>query len=203
MTEETGGPRDEVRRGVHEAAAAHTADFHAQLGRAYVSPSLAKRSQAVLDTERRRTLSAWIDSLIPENEHWPSAAETDAVGYVDATVFMAPKLRPILLHGIDRLEALTAERHGPDTRFADLAPGGRRELLARLEKLNPDGVFELVLELTFEAYYRDERVLGVLERRTGFSMHQAMLGWEMEPFDTSLLDRVRSLPPRYRPTPRP
>ncbi|TMJ94059.1 MAG: gluconate 2-dehydrogenase subunit 3 family protein [Actinobacteria bacterium] len=173
----------EGRRGVHEAAAASASDFHAELGQAYVSPHAARESQRVLDPERRRALSAWADTLIPANEHWPSAADVDAVGYIDRTVFLAPALRPIVLRGIDRLEARVVER---------------REVLSRLEQLNPDGVFELVLELVFEAYYRDERVVTILEERTGFSMQRAMRGWEMQPFDESLLDRVRALPPRYR-----
>jgi len=188
----------EGRRGVHEAAAASASDFHAELGQAYVSPHAARESQRVLDPERRRALSAWADTLIPANEHWPSAADVDAVGYIDRTVFLAPALRPIVLRGIERLEALAAERYVSGVRFADLRVVERREVLSRLEQLNPDGVFEIVLELVFEAYYRDERVVTILEERTGFSMQRAMRGWEMQPFDESLLDRVRALPPRYR-----
>lgn len=186
------------RRGVHEAAAAQVTDFHAELGQAYIDEARAKQSRAILDPERERTLSAWVDTLIPADDHWPSAAETDALGYIDATALAVPRLRATLLRGIDRLEALSAERPGSSVRFADLESQDRHALLARLEELNPGGVFELVLELTFEAYYRDERVIAALERRTGFSTERAMHGWEMEPFDETALERVRALPPRYR-----
>ena len=41
---------------------------------------------------------------------------------------------------------------------------------------------------------QDVRVL----RQHVSAMQRAMRGWEMQPFDESLLDRVRALPPRYR-----
>ncbi len=188
----------EARRGVHEAPSVRAEDFHHALGRAYVDAATASTSRAVLDEPRRAVLSAWVETLIPGNAHWPSAAETDAVGYIDATAFAAPALRSIVLLGIDRLEALVRERHGAEMSFPALAAEQRRDLLAQLETLNPNRAFELVLELTFEAYYRDERVLAALERRTGFSAREAMHGREMEPFDAAALQRVRALPPRYR-----
>jgi hypothetical protein len=188
----------EARRGVHEAPSVLAEDFHHALGRAYVDAATASTSRTVLDESRRAVLAAWVETLIPGNEHWPSASETNALGYIDATIFAAPELRCIVLLGIDRLEALGRESHGEEKSFADLSSDQRRELLTRLEALNPERAFELVLELTFEAYYRDEQVLAVLERRTGFSAQEAMHGREMEPFDAAVLDRVRALPPRYR-----
>lgn len=184
-----------ARHHVHEAASV-AQDFHHELGPAYVDPARARRSRAVLDDPRRRTLEAWVETLVPADEHWPSAAETDAVGYIDATVFTVTSLRPILIHGVDQLEALSHERF--DSAYADLSGDKRHDVLKEFEALNPDRVFELVLELTLEAYYRDERVFSVLAQRTGFSIQRSMKGWPMESFDPSLLSRVRRLPPRCR-----
>jgi hypothetical protein len=180
---------------VHEAASV-TQDFHDELGPTYVDPAQARVSRAVLDDPRRCTLEAWVETLVPADEHWPSAAETDAVGYIDATVLAATSLRPILIRGLDQLEAFSHARFS--TGFADLSGDNRHDVLQEFEALNPDRVFELVLELTLEAYYRDEHVLSVLERRTGFSIERSMQGWPMESFDLSLLSRVRRLPPRCR-----
>ncbi len=186
----------ERRRGVHESAIAQPPDFRRELGPVYIPPDEARRPLRIIDPKRAATLRAWIDTLVPGDEHWPGAAETDGLGYIDAVAQAAPALRPIILHGIDTLGALATDEHG--TSFALCTEGQRRALLVKLELLNPDGAFELVFELALEAYYRDDCVLGVLEKRTGFSMQRATEGWEMEPFDESALDRVRAMPPRYR-----
>jgi hypothetical protein len=180
---------------VHEAAIV-AADFRTLVGRVYLSPEAALAAPRILDPDRTRVLSALVDELIPGDEHWPPASATDAVRYIDAMAFSVPALRPILIRGIDRLAEWARERFG--TAFEELQPDSRLELTRELELENPDGVFELVFELTCEAYYRDERVLEVLEQQTGFSAPAAMVGWEMEPFDDTLLDRVRQLPPRFR-----
>jgi Gluconate 2-dehydrogenase subunit 3 len=193
-------PESQVgRRGVHEAAAGPASDLRSLLGQAYVSPEAARATCSVLDRGRARTLSAWLDELIPATGEWPSASSTDAVGYIDATAARVPAIRPALLQAVDALEATALARF--DTAFAELAHDQRYELLTGLEADNPRGAFDLVLELTYEAYYRDLRVLDVLERRTGFSMRRTMEGWDMEPFDERLLERVRALPPRVRSVP--
>jgi hypothetical protein len=60
-------------------------------------------------------------------------------------------------------------------------------------------VFRSVLAMTLEAYYRDPAVEAVTRERTGFDARRPMTGTPLPPFDPSRLDRVRSLPPRYRP----
>ena len=186
-----------IRRGVHEAASASLTDFHVALGQTYVSPEAAREHPRVFDADRAQTLHAWVETLIPADQNWPSAAETDAVGYIEATAFAAAPLRPLLIGSIDAVVAATIERFGDAARFAALSLADRQQILATLEEKSPAG-FQLVLELTFEAYYRDERVIEITEHRTGFSMRRAMVGWELEPFDESQLDRVRRLPPRFR-----
>jgi hypothetical protein len=188
----------ERRRGVHESAVAHSSDFRTALGPVYVSPDEARQPLRIVDPQRLLTLSAWIDSLVPGDANWPRATQTDAIGYMDAVAHASPPLRPILLHGIDRLDALASEGLGRGTSFLACSDNARYEILSAFEQLNPDGAFDLVLELTLEAYYRDEAVLEALEERTGFSMRRATEGWEMEPFDESTLDRVRAMPTRYR-----
>jgi hypothetical protein len=193
------GESQSGRRSVHEAATAPASDLRALLGQAYVSPEAARAPCSVLDRDRAGTLSAWLDELIPATEEWPSASSTDAVGYIDATAARVPPIRPVLLRAIDALEATARARF--ESAFAELEHDQRYELVAGLEADNPHGVFDLVLELTYEAYYRDQYVIDVLERRTGFSMRRTMEGWDMEPFDEGLLQRVRALPPRVRSAP--
>ena len=56
----------------------------------------------------------------------------------------------------------------------------------------------MIRELTYEAYYAHPRVLDVLEAETGWRYEEAFSGGEMGPFDEGLLERMRSVPPRYR-----
>jgi hypothetical protein len=184
------------RQGALESQPA--ADFRRHLGHAYVEPETVG-AFAILDDARRATLEAWTDRVVPGDEHWPSASAAAAAAYVDAVVARAPLVRPLLLRAIDALERATEAAHGRG--FAACAPDEQDALLTALAEADASGAFDLVVELTFEAYYRDPQVCAVMRERTGFDAALPHLGSPMEPFDERLLDRVRALPPRYRETP--
>ena len=63
---------------------------------------------------------------------------------------------------------------------------------------DPLDAFPMVRDLTYEAYYAHPRVLDVLERETGWRYEVAISGGELEPFNEGLLDRMRTVPPRWR-----
>jgi hypothetical protein len=152
---------------------------------------------AVVDAARRPTLEAWVDRLVPASGDWPGAAAIGAAGYVDATIARAPAARPAVLLALDRIDRLAATAGGPS--FAECPPPERDRILAEVAA-DPRfaAAFQQVLELTYEAYYRDERVCDVMRERTGFDSRLPHLGSPMEPFDPSLLERVAALPPHYR-----
>jgi hypothetical protein len=56
----------------------------------------------------------------------------------------------------------------------------------------------MVRDLTYEAYYAHPRVLAALQRDLAWDGLAPTRGSEMEPFDESLLSRVKTLPPLYR-----
>jgi hypothetical protein len=170
-------------------------DFRHLLGHAYVAPEEVA-GFSVLDPGRREALEAWTAGVIPGDEHWPSARDVDAAAYVDAVVAQASAVRPILLRAIDALERAAEAAHGQG--FAACDPEQRETLLGEFAEIDATGGFDLVLELTYEAYYRDPDVCRVMRQRTGFDSALPHLGSPMEPFDEGLLDRVRSLPPHYR-----
>jgi hypothetical protein len=170
-------------------------DWRLHLGHAYVAPSEIGELR-ILDPKRAETLAAWTAQIVPGDEHWPSARDAGAAAYVDAVVSRAPVVRPILLRAIDALDRAAEAGHG--RRFADCPPADQEALLTALAEVDPSGGFDLVLELTFEAYYRDPRVCAVMRERTGFDPALPHLGSAMEPFDEDLLERVRALTPRYR-----
>ena len=170
-------------------------DFRQEIGRAHI-PIGIEREFAVLDPERAEALRAWVSTLIPARGERPAAGDIGAAEYVDATVFLTPRLRGVLLDGIDTIDQLAQKLVG--RRFAEATPPERTEVLRAFEANDPLDAFPMVRDLTYEAYYAHPRVLDVLERETGWRYEVAISGTVMEPFDDSLLGRMRTVPPRWR-----
>jgi len=170
-------------------------DYRQEIGRAQI-PIGIEREFAVLDADRAEALRSWVSALIPARGERPAAGEVGAAEYVDATVFLTPRLRGVLLDGIDMIERLAQKRIG--RRFAEADPTEQTEVLRIFEANDPLDAFAMVRDLTYEAYYAHPRVLDVLERETGWRYDVAFSGGELEPFDEDLLARMKALPPRWR-----
>jgi hypothetical protein len=170
-------------------------DYRQEIGRAHI-PIGIEREFAVLDADRAEALRSWVSALIPARGERPAAGEVGAAEYVDATVFLTPRLRGVLLDGIDTVERLAQKRIG--RRFAEADPTEQTEVLRIFEANDPLDAFPMVRDLTYEAYYAHPRVLDVLERETGWRYDVAFSGGELEPFDEDLLARMKALPPRWR-----
>jgi len=180
-----------------EAVLAETpeAAYSLEFGRTYVA-SEEVRDYLLLTELQRRTLAAWAERLIPASGSWPSAADVDSQMYADNCAARSPLLRSMLLRAVDSVER--AARDGLGKGFAESSAEERDKLLAELEGGEDALLFDLVLELIFEGYYRAPAVLEVVERRTGFKVMAPVEGIELEPFDESLLKRVKGLPPLLR-----
>jgi hypothetical protein len=154
----------------------------------------------VLDEERAATLTAWVARLIPgDGAAWPSAAELDTVAYVDAVLTKAPELRPTVLAGIDAAER--AARGRQDAAFVDLDAAAQVAILTDVEASLAPAAFSVLLELTYEAYYRAPRVQRVVKERTGFDVRNTVDGKPMKPFPVDLLKPVADRPDHYRSVP--
>lgn len=150
-----------------------------------------------LDKDRAEVMQAWVEALIPGNAHWPSAGQTSAVQHIDAVLTAAPVLRAEVLQAVDVAKAAACQADLPvhSTEF-------QTELVTILQQLEAAPVtqaaFRTVLELTYEAYYRDPLVRQTVQQRTGYNSNLPLTGVPMEPFDESRLERVKQLPPRFR-----
>jgi gluconate 2-dehydrogenase subunit 3-like protein len=180
-----------------EATLAETpeAAYSLEFGHTYVSPEEVTEF-VILSATQQRTLAAWSERLIPAEGPWPSAAAVEADMYADNCAARSPLLRSMLLRAVDLVDREAREAHG--AAFAESEEGQRDEVLRDLESGSDAVLFDLVLELVFEGYYRDPRVLEVVEERTGFKVMAPVEGIEIEPFDESLLERVKGLPPLIR-----
>lgn len=165
----------------YEAADA-AADVNVQLGRAYVEPGN-EGEVTILDPDRAAVLGAWVETLIPGDGVWPSAADVPAVAYIDRTIELAVPLRSVVFRAIDDLRAESQRRY--ERGFDVISPAERTEILHWYEGHAPL-VFTLIQELTYEVYYRDRGVRKVTEERTGFNSRLPVEGIEMERYDKTL-----------------
>jgi hypothetical protein len=170
-------------------------DYRQEIGRAHI-PIGIERGFVVLDADRAEALRAWVSALIPARGERPAAGEVGAAEYVDATVFLTPRLRGVLLDGIDTVEQLALKLVG--RWFTEADPSEQTEVLRAFEANDPLDAFPMVRDLTYEAYYAHPRVLEVLERETGWRYEVAFSGGDLEPFDEGLLARMKALPARWR-----
>jgi len=170
-------------------------DYRQEIGRAHV-PIGVDRDFAVLDPERAEVLRSWVSALIPARGERPAAGDVGAAEYVDATVFLTPRLRGMLLDGIDTVDRLAQRQAG--RRFVEASIAEQTEALRAFEGDDPLDAFPMVRDLTYEAYYAHPRVLDVLERETGWHYEVAFSGGDLEPFDEGLLARMRMVAPHWR-----
>ena len=170
-------------------------DYRQEIGRAHVSIGV-ERGFAVVDPDRAEVLRAWVSTLIPARGERPAAGDVGAAEYVDATVFLTPRLRGVLLDGIDTIDLLAQKQAA--RRFTEMTPPERTEVLRAFEANDPLDAFPMVRDLTYEAYYAHPQVLDVLERETGWRYEVAISGGDLAPFDEGLLEQMRNAPPRWR-----
>ena len=183
------------KQGQHQVAQSSRPDYRVEVGRAEV-PVGASRTFVILDPARAATLKAWTETLNPAAGRRPDAASVGAAEYIDATVHMVPALRPALIHGIDELERLAAQK--TQAGFSACSTAEREELLRQFQAADDTDAFSMVSDFTYEAYYGHPDVLAAMETENGWRGMGPITGGEMPPFDASLLARVRTMPPRYR-----
>jgi hypothetical protein len=183
------------KQGGHEVAQSSRPDYRLEVGRAEV-PVGEPRGFSVLDPERAATLRAWTSTVIPAGDGRPDAGAIGAAEYIDATVSLVPSIRPVLLHALEKIEAIA--QHKAHRSFAECARDERELLLREFQRDDETDAFQMVSDFTYEAYYGHPEVLAALESATGWHSSVPMTGSPMAPFDEGRLARVKSLPPLYR-----
>lgn len=183
------------KQGQHQVAQSSRPDYRLEVGRAEV-PVGAPRTFVVLDPARAATLRAWTATLIPAGGRRPDASSVGAAEYIDATVHLVPAIRPALLHGIDELESLAYSKTGHA--FTECSAEEREDVLRQFQAADDSDAFSMVSDFTYEAYYGHPDVLAAIEAENGWRGTAPMSPSVIAPFDAAQLDRVRTLPPRYR-----
>jgi len=173
-------------------------DIYAELATAYVPAGSPRDVFSVLDAHRARLLAAWAATLVPGADAWPSGAEVGAVEYIDQNLAKAAKLRPLVLELADHADRLSTKTYSKE--FVELSSSERTEVLTLCEGERPTA-FVLVMELVYEAYYRDPTVLKTVQSQTGFRPRLAVDGFAVPTYDEivmSLLAEVGERPSLVR-----
>jgi len=151
-------------------------------------------SEAAGSDEARAALAALLDELVPPRPEadLPGAGGLGLAGEIERALREKPELRAVVAPGLETLDALVRAR-GADT-LAVLAPEERRAVLADLAARAP-ALLPTLAFVTYIAYYQDPRVLVALGREPRPPFPK---GYELPPFDESLLAKVRQRAPFYR-----
>lgn len=134
----------------------------------------------------RDPLAPVLDTLLPGEGPWPSAASIDLAAAIRAD------------HAGDP-EACIAEV------LAALPPGfaaadaEARETMLRAVEATHSAAFERLVTLAYTAYYVAPAVRAVIERETGYENRPPQpLGYDLEPFDERLLETQKKRAPFWR-----
>src|SRR5258708_7151441 len=185
------------KQGGHKVAQANRPDYRLEVGLAEVQVGV-PRDFAILDPARAATLRAWTATVIPAGPGRPDAGSVGAAEYIDATVAMVPSLRPVLLHALERIDAIAHDkaRNG----FVECSPDERERLLREFQVEDADA-FQMISDFTYEAYYGHPAVIAALGPATGRRATSPLTGTPLAPFHPTNLPRAKSHPPPYRAAP--
>jgi hypothetical protein len=120
----------------------------------------AQAPPTALSPAELKTLEAFIDRLVPQDENGPGAVECGAATYIDRALAGALAAeKATFLEGLAGVDALARSTHS--AAFAELSPGGRDVLLTSMENgtapffPNARPFFNRVRRLTLEGMFSD------------------------------------------------
>ena len=133
-------------------------------------------------------LSAVLDTVLPPNGELPGAGGLGLAASYRQGAAQAPHL------GASAAAVLVALPEG----FVGSATEEREAVLRRAEEEDPQS-FAALLNLAYNAYYTDQRVLERIESLTGYAARPPQPeGYELEPFDERVLAQVKERAPFWR-----
>ena len=134
-------------------------------------------------------LTALLNCLIPgDNENWPAAGDHG----------IGPRVLEFLQQQTDGIYCIEAVYTASGSDFCSTSRAVQTKRLSNVESSLPES-FESLLVATYNMYYTDPDIRQIIERLTGYEARPPQpLGYEMEPFDESLLDTVRKRKPLWR-----
>ena len=133
-----------------------------------------------------------LDTLLPgDGSDWPAAGQHGLAGRTRDLAALFPG-------GAEALETILAALPKD---FAENTQDLRENQLRAIEDTQPEA-FEKTVTAAYNAYYTNPGIRGVIERLTGYENRPPQPeGYELPPFDESLLDQVKARGPIWRDVP--
>ena len=145
-----------------------------------------------LSPSHRDLLNAVVDRIIPPGDGVPGAGEVGVAEQVEGIAGVAPQSRALLANGLKAIEATSGGSYSKA--FVGLSDREKTEVLEQVELQHAEFFAALVRE-TYSGYYSSPDVL----RGKGLPVAAPQPGgYEVEPFDESLLEGVRKRGKAYR-----
>jgi len=145
-----------------------------------------------LSRDQQKLLSTVIDVIIPASNGSPSASDTDVATHVESSLSTSSATRNLLTSGLQAIEVTSGRAYRKS--LADLTYEQRESLLSKIESALPE-FFNVLIQQTYSGYYTNSNVLRSKGIHVGAPQPE---GFQMEPFQESLLERVRSSGTKYR-----
>lgn len=141
-----------------------------------------------LDAQDPTWLVPVLNTLLPVNQEIPAAGDMGLAGAVLIDAQWMPDFTDSL-HWLER---------GLPGGFSEADEPARVAALTVLEAEEPRRFADIV-NLAYNAYYTDARVLALIERESNFTATPPQpLGYELEPFDPAILATVSKREPFWR-----
>ena len=145
-----------------------------------------------LSPTQRELLDAVVDRIIPPGDGLPGAGEVGVAEHVEGICGVTPQSRALLTNGLKAIETTSGRTLSQE--FAALSGGEKTEVLRHVESQHAE-FFSVLVRETYSGYYSNAEVLRV----KGLPLNPPQpAGYEIEPFDDSLLEGVRKRGKAYR-----
>ena len=145
-----------------------------------------------LSPTHRELLAAVVDRIIPPGHGVPGACEVGVAEHVEGISGVSPQSRALLTNGLKAIEAASGRTHSKE--FIALSDDDKTGVLKNVESRHSEFFATLVRE-TYSGYYSSPEVLRAKELPLAAPQPE---GYEVEPFDESLLGGVRKRGKAYR-----
>ena len=145
-----------------------------------------------LSPAQRELLDAVVDRVIPPGDGVSGAVEIGVAEHVEGVCGVSPQTRALLTNGLKAIEATSGRTLSKE--FVGLTDREKIEVLEQVESRQAE-FFSLLVRETYSGYYSSPKVL----RAKGLPLSAPQPeGYEIEPFDDSLLAGVRKRGKAYR-----
>jgi Gluconate 2-dehydrogenase subunit 3 len=141
---------------------------------------------------QRALLTIILNRLIPASGDFPGAGDLGIASYLDSLVGQSTEWRRLFAQGMVQVEIFSQEQCAEA--FINLADDQKDAVLHNVEARNPE-FFSALVAHTYSGYYSHAVVLRLLGPDVRPPQPQ---GYELEPFDLSLLANVKRRGPMYR-----